>query len=132
MFRPQASFATEQFAPVRYTGSSRRAQALVYALLVGIVLIIAYLYTEWVKTRPWAALESAATGRTYLLREDVANIGRPIRELPIIYQVELLPTSISRLHLTIFRNANAIAAQPFRHDGQWRILVLRRNRGARG
>src|SRR5262249_58438939 len=64
---------------------------------------------EWEKSRAWATLDSAASGRRYALTQDVANIGRPTETTKNwIYQVELKDRAVSRMHLTIFRNFNAI------------------------
>jgi hypothetical protein len=48
------------------------------------------------------------SGRRYPLSQDIATIGRPTDALPLIWQAELRARSISRLHLLISRNFNAI------------------------
>ena len=65
-------------------------------------------FTEWEQTRAWASLDSAASGRRYPLEQDVANIGRPTKGMDLIYQVALLDRAVSRIHLMIFQNFNAI------------------------
>jgi hypothetical protein len=65
-------------------------------------------YSQWEKNRAWATLDSAVSGRRYPLRQDVANIGRPTPGFDLIYQVELRNDAVSRLHLMVFRNFNAI------------------------
>jgi Novel STAND NTPase 1/FHA domain len=65
-------------------------------------------YTQWEKNRPWATLDSAASGRRYPLQQDVANIGRRTAGVDVIYQVALLDRAVSRIHLMIFNNFNAV------------------------
>jgi pSer/pThr/pTyr-binding forkhead associated (FHA) protein len=65
-------------------------------------------FTQWEETRAWATLDSAASGRRYPLQQDVANIGRPTKGMDLIYQVALLNRAVSRIHLMIFQNFNAI------------------------
>ena len=65
-------------------------------------------YTQWERNRSWATLDSAVSGHRYPLSQDVANIGRPTEDSNIIYQVALWAQSVSRIHMMIFRNFNAI------------------------
>src|SRR5262249_20893184 len=78
------------------------------ALALGL-LFFNSIFVQWEKSRAWATLDSAASGRRYPLTQDVANIGRPTETTKNwIYQVELKDRAVSRMHLTIFRNFNAI------------------------
>jgi hypothetical protein len=83
------------------------------AVVVAIALLAAgYFfqssYFQWERARAWAALDSAGSGRRYPLSQDVANIGRPTEGFDLIYQVELSAQPVSRIHMMIFRNFNAI------------------------
>jgi len=85
------------------------AGAVIALALSALGLFFYSSYTQWEKNRAWATLDSAVSGRRYPLRQDVANIGRPTEGFDLIYQVELWGVSaVSRLHLMVFRNFNAI------------------------
>jgi hypothetical protein len=86
-----------------------RMSAGVIALAVlGLGLLLYSSFTQWEKTRVWATMDSAASGRKFPLSQDVANVGRPTESMDLIYQIELLSQAISRIHLMIFHNRNAI------------------------
>jgi hypothetical protein len=77
------------------------------ALAVGFLFYLSY--TQWEKTRAWATLDSAVSGRRYPLKQDVANIGRPPKNVQeLIYQVELQSMAVSRIHQMIFHNSYTI------------------------
>jgi FHA domain len=79
------------------------------AVLLALLAITWRYYDLWVDTRPWGRLTSLLTGQNYPLAQDLAHIGRstdPTRHVPL--QVELLPSSISRFHLTVSKDARAI------------------------
>jgi Novel STAND NTPase 1/FHA domain len=97
----------ERQAVQRARTLKRKASAII-AVFAVMLVIVGYLYISlWVRTRPWATLDSAVTGQRYRLRQDVAHIGRPAG-LPVILQVALAPESITRLHMMVFRSFTAI------------------------
>jgi hypothetical protein len=98
----------ERQAAERARNLKRKAGAVIAALAI-VLIIVGYFYASlWVRTRPWATLDSAVTGRRYGLKDDVANIGRPAGDLPVSLQVKLAPRPVSRFHMMVFRNRVAI------------------------
>ena len=66
-------------------------------------------YQYWLQMQPWSALTSIITGKTYGLKDDVAIIGRlgsPVSHFA--RQVKLFAPNISRIHMLITRNLQAI------------------------
>ncbi len=72
----------------------------------GVGVVLYRYYNQLVVTRPWATLDSVVTGRRYPLSQDLAIVGRPT-ESPF-QQVGLSDEFVSRLHMIIFRNFNAL------------------------
>lgn len=77
----------------------------------------------WVKARPWGALTNLSTGRVHKLSGDVATIGRNDFDKGVTTnQVNLLPKSISRLHLRIqqdFKTVDMRSRYGSRVNGIW-------------
>jgi hypothetical protein len=92
----------------RFKKRLQAAGAVIALALMALGFFFYSSYTEWEKNRAWATLDSAVSGRRYPLRQDVANVGRPTKGFDLIYQVELWDNAVSRLHLMVFRNFNAI------------------------
>lgn len=101
--REQAAQAARKFR--------QRLQTAVAGVAVA-VLAAGYFfyssYAQWEKARAWATLDSAVSGRRYPLSQDVANIGRPTPGFDLIYQVALHAQPVSRIHMMVFHNRNAI------------------------
>ena len=89
---------------------SRYVRFSVIGIMVMLMAFLGYVslnaYSAWVVNRPWGYLGDLSTGRVYLLKDNLASIGRSTED--VRNQVSLKNQYISRLHLFIFRNLVAI------------------------
>ena len=76
--------------------------AVFTAVLVGAVYLLWQNYKNWEEERPWARLVSVASGHSYPLTHNTANVGRKTEGVTTIkHQVALPEQRISRIHLGI-------------------------------
>jgi hypothetical protein len=73
-------------------------------LLIGLLGYRAY--SLWLENRPWGVLTNLSTGTAHAVTGKQFTVGRNTQHYQ--NQVNLLPNTISRLHLMIFRNLVAI------------------------
>jgi energy-coupling factor transporter ATP-binding protein EcfA2 len=103
----------------------RYVTAATVLLLVLTVAVINFRhgYIAWTETRPWGRLINLSSGKSYPLRYDTANVGRPAEGAEDVkHQVELYPRAISRIHIGISNTGNVIDwRSPYgtTHNGEW-------------
>jgi pSer/pThr/pTyr-binding forkhead associated (FHA) protein len=78
--------------------------AAVALLLIGLLGYRAY--SLWLENRPWGVLTNLSTGMAHAVTGTQFTVGRNTQHYQ--NQVNLLPNTISRMHLMIFRNLVAV------------------------
>jgi hypothetical protein len=97
-------------ADCRQKRRSRYIRWSLVGILAALMSLFAYVsfiaYSARLVSQPWGYFGDLSTGQMHLLKGDLAMIGRPTEEFT--NQVNLRNGYISRLHLFILRNLNAI------------------------
>jgi TIR domain len=91
----------------------QRRTLLIGSVAIGLALVVfetgRSYYNHWVETRPWARVVNLSTGKIHDLMEDTALVGRPAEGMEgVKYQVRLERRRVSRIHLSISREADVM------------------------